>query len=75
MIRSAGIGALLMREAIGRARDAGHAAIVLVGDEPYYRRFGFSQRKCSGSGCRDGGAGAVFSGLKWLTAPWTAPVA
>lgn len=44
-IRAAGIGALLMREAIGRAREAGHAAIVLVGDEPYYRRFGFSPDK------------------------------
>jgi predicted N-acetyltransferase YhbS len=41
-IRSAGIGALLMREAIGRARAGGHRAVVLVGDEPYYRRFGFS---------------------------------
>lgn len=41
-IRSSGIGGLLMREAIGRARDEGHRAIILVGDEPYYRRFGFA---------------------------------
>jgi len=44
-LRSAGIGALLMREAIGRAREAGHRAVVLVGDAPYYRRFGFDSSK------------------------------
>lgn len=40
--RSEGIGGHLMREAIARARALGHGAILLVGDEPYYRRFGFS---------------------------------
>lgn len=40
--RSAGIGARLMRLAIKRARRAGHGAILLVGDAPYYARFGFS---------------------------------
>lgn len=43
-IRSAGIGGMLMREALGRARDEGHGAVILVGDEPYYSRFGFSSR-------------------------------
>lgn len=43
--RAAGIGGLLMREAIARAKDAGHPAIILVGDEPYYRRFGFAAAK------------------------------
>lgn len=43
-IRSAGIGGMLMREALGRARDEGHRAVILVGDEPYYSRFGFSSR-------------------------------
>lgn len=42
--RGAGIGAALMRLAADRARAFGHGAIVLVGDEPYYRRFGFSTR-------------------------------
>ena len=41
--RGAGIGAALMRLAIDRARTLGHGAVVLVGDEPYYRRFGFTQ--------------------------------
>lgn len=39
--RSLGLGGALMRVAIERARRLGHRAVVLVGDEPYYRRFGF----------------------------------
>lgn len=41
-IRSAGVGSALMRHAIAEARRLGHAAILLVGDAPYYARFGFS---------------------------------
>lgn len=37
-----GLGGTLMREAITRAADRGHGAILLVGDAPYYQRFGFS---------------------------------
>lgn len=36
-----GVGAALMRHAIAEARMLGHAAIILVGDAPYYARFGF----------------------------------
>jgi predicted N-acetyltransferase YhbS len=36
-----GIGAALMRLALHRAGALGHGAVLLVGDEPYYRRFGF----------------------------------
>lgn len=39
--RSLGVGAQLIREAIWRAAQRGFKAIVLIGDEPYYRRFGF----------------------------------
>ncbi|MBL8587392.1 MAG: N-acetyltransferase [Methylobacteriaceae bacterium] len=39
--RSLGVGAMLMREALWRAAQRGHKAIVLVGDAPYYARFGF----------------------------------
>lgn len=39
--RSRGVGGRLMREAIARARTLGHQAILLVGDAPYYARFGF----------------------------------
>ena len=37
-----GIGAALMRHAIAEAKLRGHAAIILVGDAPYYERFGFA---------------------------------
>jgi len=39
--RRDGIGAGLMRESLARARKDGHDAVILVGDEPYYRQFGF----------------------------------
>ncbi|TPL86504.1 N-acetyltransferase [Mesorhizobium sp. B2-3-13] len=41
-LKSAGIGSALMRHAIAEAARLGHAAILLVGDESYYGRFGFS---------------------------------
>ena len=40
--RSLGVGGVLMREAVARAAALGHKAIILVGDAPYYERFGFS---------------------------------
>ena len=43
--RSRGIGAALVRRAIEDARRRGHGAVVLVGDAPYYSRFGFSADK------------------------------
>ena len=36
-----GHGAELMEAAVQAARSAGHTAIILVGDHPYYQRFGF----------------------------------
>jgi predicted N-acetyltransferase YhbS len=47
-VKSAGIGSALMRQAIAEAGRAGHGAIVLVGDAPYYGRFGFSVAKTGG---------------------------
>jgi predicted N-acetyltransferase YhbS len=44
-IKNAGIGSALMRHAIAEAARLGHAAILLVGDAPYYERFGFSAEK------------------------------
>lgn len=41
--RGLGIGDALMREAIGRAKTLGHRSIILVGDAPYYAKFGFSR--------------------------------
>lgn len=40
--RSGGVGGLLVEQACAAARAAGEAAILLVGDEPYFARFGFS---------------------------------
>jgi predicted N-acetyltransferase YhbS len=40
--RNRGIGSTLMRRAIARARMLGHRVILLVGDAPYYGRFGFA---------------------------------
>jgi predicted N-acetyltransferase YhbS len=39
-----GLGALLMNETLRRAAELGWTRVVLVGDEPYYRRFGFERR-------------------------------
>jgi predicted N-acetyltransferase YhbS len=36
------IGAGLVRRGLTAARAQGHGAVILVGDEPYYRRFGFT---------------------------------
>jgi predicted N-acetyltransferase YhbS len=41
-VKGAGIGSALMRHAIAEAPRLGHEAILLVGDAPYYERFGFS---------------------------------
>jgi predicted N-acetyltransferase YhbS len=43
-----GVGARLMRSALNRAAAAGHGAVVLVGDAPYYGRFGFSAAQTEG---------------------------
>ncbi|WP_309085149.1 N-acetyltransferase [Chelativorans sp.] len=44
-LKGAGIGAALMRHAIAEAARLGHTAILLVGDAPYYTRFGFSAER------------------------------
>lgn len=43
--RSRGAGGRLICSALNRAASLGHKAVILVGDAPYYERFGFS------SGC------------------------
>jgi predicted N-acetyltransferase YhbS len=43
--RKCGIGGLLMQHAIEQAQRRGHRAILLVGDAPYYGRFGFSAQQ------------------------------
>ena len=38
-----GLGGLLMRDSLARARSMGFARVLLVGDAPYYSRFGFQR--------------------------------
>ena len=40
--RGRGIGTALMERALNEARVKGHGAVMLVGDAPYYARFGFA---------------------------------
>jgi predicted N-acetyltransferase YhbS len=40
-----GLGGALVRHALKQARQLGHGATLLVGDAPYYGRFGFSSEK------------------------------
>jgi len=54
-LRDRGIGGALMRHALAAAQ--GHAAILLLGDAPYYARFGFSADK---------------TGALWLPGPYEA---
>ncbi|MEM7499024.1 MAG: N-acetyltransferase [Pseudomonadota bacterium] len=43
-----GLGALLIMETLERARELGWERVLLVGDEPYYRRFGFRRNLAQG---------------------------
>ena len=45
--RNRGIGAALVRRALREARRLGHGAVILVGDAPYYSRFGFASEKAA----------------------------
>jgi putative acetyltransferase len=46
-----GIGGMLVRAALERARDAGYGYVVLLGDPQYYRRFGFRAGATLGLAC------------------------
>ena len=41
--RGQGVGAKLMQHALAAAKALGHTAVLLVGDAPYYARFGFAE--------------------------------
>ena len=38
-----GLGSKLIRMSLNKAAAAGHRAVLLVGDAPYYNRFGFTR--------------------------------
>jgi predicted N-acetyltransferase YhbS len=46
--RNRGIGTALMQRALRQAHRQGFAAVLLVGDAPFYSRFGFSAEKTTG---------------------------
>ena len=43
--RNRGVGTALVRHALDEARRRGHGLVLLVGDAPYYGRFGFSSER------------------------------
>ena len=43
--RGLGVGAALMDRALEIAKARGHGAVILLGDAPYYARFGFTAEK------------------------------
>lgn len=47
-LQGQGVGQTLMRRALAEAQWRGHKAVVLVGDAPYYARFGFSRAPVQG---------------------------
>jgi predicted N-acetyltransferase YhbS len=53
--RRRGIGAMLVQRGLRAAAQLGHGAVLLVGDAPYYARFGFSSEK---------------TGALWLPGPY-----
>jgi predicted N-acetyltransferase YhbS len=45
--RGLGVGATLTQDALAIARARGHGAVILLGDAPYYARFGFTAEKAA----------------------------
>lgn len=62
-LQGLGIGGRLIREALERASAAGHSAVLLVGDAPYYARFGFSHDAVAALGLPGPYEAARFLGL------------
>ena len=61
--RCRGIAAHLIREGLGRCRDAGYGFVVVLGEPEYYARFGF--KRASTWGLRDEyGGGAAFQAFE-----------
>jgi predicted N-acetyltransferase YhbS len=46
--RRLGAGTALVDHALAAAEARGHRAVILLGDEPYYARFGFSAKTTAG---------------------------
>ena len=75
-----GLGALLIAESLARARELGWTRVILVGDEPYYRRFGFTREAARASNtrrrpiptaCSPARFPGAFDGVAGMVARWT----
>ena len=64
LLQRRGIGAQLMRAAIGAAKDAGYGFMVLLGDPAYYRRFGFRAAATLGLTCEFDAPAEAFMALE-----------
>lgn len=42
-LQGQGYGINLMKHGLGKAKELGHSRVILVGDEPYYKKIGFSR--------------------------------
>ena len=80
-----GLGALLIAESLDRAARRGWTRVILVGDEPYYRRFGFTRAAARALDyppptnpdrlLARALAPAAFAGVAGMVRRWEAPVA
>jgi len=57
--RRRGIAAAMIEAGLERARSECWAAVVVLGDPSYYRRFGFSREAVRGMACRYSGPGLM----------------
>ena len=76
-----GLGGALIRDSLAAAQGSGWDRVMLVGDEPYYRRFGFARLdgvemppptnpdRVLGLALRDGG----WTGLRGMVTRWRDP--
>ena len=71
--RKLGVGAALMDHALAAAKARGHRAVILLGDAPYYARFGFSPQRPASSRCPARSSATACSASSLPKARSTAP--
>ena len=59
-----GLGAEIIRHSLGRARELGYGAVIIVGHQDYYPRFGFKPAKDFGLTMPDGSTMDPFMALE-----------
>jgi putative acetyltransferase len=59
-----GIGSALVRDGLGRCRELGYEAVVVLGHPGYYPRFGFVPASRFGIGCEYDVPAEVFMALE-----------